>query len=72
MPATPRTADRHDVQHLRDDENATFVEVLPRPEYDWAHLSAAVHLPLKRWKVDHVRAQLDPSRPVVVYCHDST
>ena len=72
MNAGPRTADRHDVQQLREQQDAALVEVLPRSEYDWAHLPDAVHIGLKRWEVDHVRAELDVSRPVVVYCHDST
>lgn len=50
---------------------AALVEVLPRQEYDWAHLPDAVHISLKRWDVTHVRAQLDVSRPVIVYWHDS-
>ena len=68
----PRPVDRHDLHRLRDCDGATLVEVLPRPEYDWAHLPGALHLPLKRWDVDQVRARLELSRPVIVYCHDST
>jgi rhodanese-related sulfurtransferase len=72
MSGVPRTASRHDVQRLRENDGAVLVEVLPRPEYDWAHLPDAVHISLKRWDVTRVRAQLDVSGPVIVYCHDST
>jgi rhodanese-related sulfurtransferase len=72
MSVVPRTASRDDVQRLRESGGAALVEVLPRPEYDWAHLPDAVHISLKRWDATHVRAQLDVSRPVIVYCHDST
>jgi len=51
------------------DQGAQLVEVLPADEYEWAHLPGAVSLPLKQ--LDEGAAQLDLSRPVVVYCHDS-
>jgi rhodanese-related sulfurtransferase len=50
-------------------QGAQLVEVLPADEYDWAHLPGAVNLPLK--KLDATAGQLDRSRPVIVYCHDS-
>jgi rhodanese-related sulfurtransferase len=43
--------------------------VLPAEEYDWAHLPGAVNLPLE--DLDAGTGQLDRSRPVIVYCHDS-
>lgn len=61
----PRDAFRADVQRLMD-EGAEIVEVLPRPEYEWAHLPGAIHNPLKRFDP----SLLDPGRPVVVYCND--
>ena len=48
---------------------AQLVEVLPSAEYRWAHLPGAVNLPLK--ELDGRSEQLDRSRPVIVYCHDT-
>jgi rhodanese-related sulfurtransferase len=48
---------------------AQLVEVLPAAEYRWAHLPGAVNLPLK--ELDAGTEQLDRSRPVIVYCHDT-
>jgi len=50
-------------------QGAQLVEVLPADDYDWAHLPGAVSLPLKQ--LDARAGQLDRSRPVIVYCHDS-
>jgi rhodanese-related sulfurtransferase len=50
-------------------QRAQLVEVLPADDYDWAHLPGAVNLPLK--ELDARAGQLDRSRPVIVYCHDS-
>jgi rhodanese-related sulfurtransferase len=51
------------------DAGAQVVEVLPREDYDWAHIPDAINLPLK--ELDGTSAaQLDRSRDVVVYCHD--
>ena len=48
---------------------AQLVEVLPVAEYTDEHLPGAVNLPLK--ELDGIAAaQLDRSRPVVVYCWD--
>lgn len=51
------------------DEGAQLVEVLSADEYRWAHLPGAVDLPLK--ELDDRLAELDRSRPVIVYCHDT-
>ena len=50
-------------------QQAQLVDVLSADEYDWAHLPGAVNLPLK--ELDTRTGQLDRSRPVFVYCHDS-
>ncbi len=50
-------------------QGAQLVEVLPAGDYDWAHLPGAVNVPLK--ELDAGARQLDRSRPVIVYCHDS-
>jgi rhodanese-related sulfurtransferase len=64
-----KEAARQDVQRLMD-EGAQIVEVLPRTEYDDAHLPGAIHIPLQDLP-DKAASQLDPKRPVVVYCYDS-
>jgi rhodanese-related sulfurtransferase len=65
----PTSIDRDEVQHLVAEQGAQVVEVLPRPEYEWAHLAGAVNLPLK--ELDETSAgQLDRRRPVIVYCND--
>ena len=46
-----------------------LVEVLPRDEYQWAHLPGAKNIPLKELE-GHVE-ELDRRAPVIVYCHDS-
>ncbi len=50
-------------------QGAQLAEVLPAEEYAWAHLPGAVSLPLK--ELDARAGQLDRSRPVIGYCHDS-
>ncbi len=50
-------------------QGAQLAEVLPAEEYAWAHLPGAASLPLK--ELDALAGQLDRSRPVIVYCHDS-
>jgi rhodanese-related sulfurtransferase len=64
----PTTIDRDQVRKLTA-QDAQLVEVLPAEDYQWAHLPGAVSLPLKQ--LDQDMAQLDQSRPVIVYCHDS-
>jgi len=52
-------------------EGAQLVDVLPKASFDESHLPGAIHLPLR--KIDAgARSALDPRRPVVVYCWDST
>lgn len=65
----PTSAGRDDVRRLAAEEEAQLVEVLPRAEYEWAHLTRALHLPLQ--DLDEARTTvLDPGLPVVVYCND--
>ena len=64
----PTVIDRDEVRKLTA-QGAQLVEVLPAEEYEWAHLPGAVSLPLKQ--LDQGMVQLDRSRPVIVYCHDS-
>lgn len=66
----PIPVERHEVQRLADQERAQVVEVLPQPEYEWAHLAGAMNLPLKELDADRAAADLARDRPVVVYCND--
>ena len=62
------TVDRPRVQQLIN-KGAQLVEVLPGAEYADEHLPGAISIPLKELDRDRVR-ELDPDRPVVVYCYD--
>jgi rhodanese-related sulfurtransferase len=64
----PTVIGRDELRKLAGD-GAQLVEVLPAGDYDWAHLPGAVSLPLK--ELDTGAGQLNRSRPVIVYCHDS-
>ena len=64
----PTGIDRDEVRKLAA-EGGQLVDVLPAGEYAETHLPAAVSLPLK--KLDDGVEQLDRSRPVIVYCHDT-
>ena len=46
-----------------------LVEVLPVNEYDEEHLPGAISMPLKSLN-RHSASQLEPARPVIVYCWD--
>lgn len=60
---------RHEVQALMD-RGAQLVDVLGPEEFEEDHLPGAINLPLRRIETE-ARAQLDPGKPVVVYCWDS-
>ena len=59
---------RDDVQRLVAD-GAQLVEVLPEQEYAEEHLPGAINIPLERLD-RQAAAQLQPDRPVIVYCFD--
>jgi rhodanese-related sulfurtransferase len=61
--------DRHEVQALTE-AGAQLVEVLGAEEFAEDHLPGAINLPLRKIETG-ARRQLDPNRPVVVYCWDS-
>lgn len=64
-----RSVDRTQVQELMG-AGAQIVEVLEEQQYRLAHLPGAVHIPA--WEMTPSRvAELDRSRPVVVYCFDN-
>ena len=68
----PQSIDRAAVRRLMEPWcPAQLVEVLPVEEYREDHLPGAISLPLRRLEVE-ARRRLDPHRPVVVYCLDST
>jgi rhodanese-related sulfurtransferase len=58
------------LRELLGEGRAQLVEVLPREDFDWAHLPGARNLPLKELDAD-AAAGLDRSLPVIVYCNDS-
>jgi rhodanese-related sulfurtransferase len=50
-------------------QGAQLVDVLPAEDYEVDHLPSAVNIPLKQLDA-RTTAQLDPSRPIIVYCDD--
>ena len=64
-----RAALYEEVRGLLEDD-AQLVEVLPEAEYAELHLAGACNIPLKHLDAE-TTADLDPTRPVVVYCHDA-
>jgi rhodanese-related sulfurtransferase len=64
----PIPVTRHELEGLLP--NAQLVEVLPEDEYLSEHLPGAISLPLRSLTADSAR-QLDPARPVIVYCWDA-
>ncbi len=65
---TPIAVQRDDVLDLLG-RGAQLVEVLSPAHYAEAHLPGAVNIPLDTLD-PHTTAQLDPQRPVIVYCAD--
>ncbi|MGH2717716.1 MAG: rhodanese-like domain-containing protein [Actinomycetota bacterium] len=64
----PTGIQRSEVQRLLA-EGAQLVDVLPPKEHEEEHLPGAISLPLRRIET-HARTDLDPARPVIVYCWD--
>jgi rhodanese-related sulfurtransferase len=65
----PAAIGRDDVTRLLPEERAQLVEVLPADEYAAEHLPGAINIPLKLLAAN-TAGQLDPARPVIVYCYD--
>ena len=65
----PKPIEREELQQLVREEHAQLVEVLPQDEYEDEHLPGAINIPLKTLDAETTR-QLDPHRPVIVYCYD--
>lgn len=53
------------------DAGAQVVEVLERRQYRLAHLPGAVSIPAWELTRGRAAADLDPHRPVLVYCFDT-
>ncbi len=52
------------------DGKVALIDVREASEWEQGHLPGAVHIPA--WELTPERAEeLDPSRPVVVYCFDT-
>ena len=66
----PTTIGRDEVQQLVQFERAQLIEVLPPDEYEDEHLPGALSIPLKSLDSEATR-QLDPKRPLIVYCYDT-
>ena len=65
----PISIDQHEVRRLLAEEEAQLVEVLPAQEFGEEHIVGAVNIPLKELDARAPR-ELDPERPVIVYCND--
>jgi rhodanese-related sulfurtransferase len=65
----PTTVDRDQVQQLVS-PGAQLVDVLPPEEYESQHLPSAINIPLKVLD-QQTTAQLERTRPTIVYCYDS-
>ena len=66
----PREIRREEVRKLVA-SGAQLVEVLPSPEYEEDHIPGAIHIPLRHIE-DRATELLDPKRPVIVYCWDTS
>ena len=64
----PAEIGREELRKLTS-QGAQLAEVLPADDFEWAHLPGAVNVPLKA--LDGRTDEVDRSRPVIVYCHDS-
>jgi rhodanese-related sulfurtransferase len=64
----PGDINRDEVQRLVAN-GAQLVEVLPPDEYNEAHLPGAINIHLKKLDSQTVQ-QLDPTGPIITYCHD--
>jgi rhodanese-related sulfurtransferase len=64
----PESINRDELQTLVHN-GAQLIEVLGPKEYEQAHLPGAINIPLS--KLDQkATAELNKSRPIIVYCND--
>jgi rhodanese-related sulfurtransferase len=61
--------ERDEVQNLVA-RGAVLVEVLAAEDYQSEHIPGALNLPLSELTSRRAREELDPRRPVVLYCAD--
>lgn len=66
----PTRIGRDEVRGLLD-RGAQVLEVLEPSQYEAAHLPGAKTIPAWELTAERAGRELDPSRPVVVYCFDS-
>jgi phage shock protein E len=65
-----RVITRDELRRLVSEEAAQIVDVLSPVEYDEEHIPGAISLPIRELDAATAR-RLDPSQPVITYCHDS-
>ena len=65
----PTTINRKQVQKLSE-AGAQFIEVLPATVYEDEHLPGARNIPLPQLDKQAL-TEIQPERPVIVYCHDA-
>ena len=65
----PTPIDRHEVQRLVEHDSGQLVEVLPSAEFEEAHLSGAINIPLGELDAESAGV-LNKDAPVIVYKHD--
>ena len=65
----PTTINRTQVQKLLE-AKAQLIEVLPPKVYEDEHLPGARNIPLAELD-ERALIELQPERPVIVYCHDA-
>lgn len=61
-----RAISRQELISLVDSEAVQLVDVLPRAEYDTAHIPGAINIPLKTLNAD-TTSNLRSDKPVAVY-----
>jgi len=66
--AMPAAIGHEEVKRLVE-EGAQLVEVLGADDYEEEHLAGAVNIPLKELD-ERAPRELEPDRPVIVYCND--
>ena len=64
----PIDIDRDGVDRLVA-EGAQLVDVLPVEDYEALRVAGAINVPLRELD-ERAPRELDPSRPVIVYCND--
>ena len=65
----PTSIDLVELKRLLD-QGVQLIDVLAPDEFADEHLPGAVNIPLKQLDAESA-AQLNPRKPVAVYCHDA-